>query len=59
MKLKHLFLLFAVGSLFSFVLVTTSSEKKVKESKVTIENIKLDKEPMQPFAMTDRNQFNY
>ncbi|MFZ1808790.1 MAG: hypothetical protein WAU36_16285 [Cyclobacteriaceae bacterium] len=58
MKLKFLFLLLTIASLFSFVLATNTSQEKVKESKVTIENLQLEKEPMQPFAMTDRNQFD-
>ncbi|HNP08652.1 MAG TPA: hypothetical protein PKN99_13550 [Cyclobacteriaceae bacterium] len=58
MKLKLLFLLLAIASLFSFVLATNISNEKVKASKVTIENLHLEREPMQPFAMTDRNQFD-
>ncbi|MEZ4946252.1 MAG: hypothetical protein R2804_12030 [Cyclobacteriaceae bacterium] len=58
MKLKFLFLLLAIGSLFSFVLATNTSSKKVKEPKAAIENPGLNKKPMQPFALTDRNQFD-
>jgi len=58
MKLKFLFLLLAIASLFSFVFGTNTSVEKVKESKVSIESLQLDKEPMQPFVLMDRNQFD-
>jgi hypothetical protein len=58
MKLKILFLLLAIASLFSFVLGTNTSNGKMKKSKSALENLQLEKEPMQPFALTDRNQFD-
>ncbi|HRK53247.1 MAG TPA: hypothetical protein PK185_04985 [Cyclobacteriaceae bacterium] len=58
MKVKLLFLLLAIASLFSFVLRTNTSEVKVKKAAISNESILHEKEPMQPFAMTDRNQFD-
>ncbi len=58
MKLKLLFLLLIIASLFSFVLHTNTSKVKVKKHAVSTESLQHEKEPMQPFAMTDRNQFD-
>lgn len=58
MKIKLLFLLLVIASLFSFVLRTDRSEVKVKKHAISSESILQEKEPMQPFAMTDRNQFD-
>lgn len=58
MKIKLLFLLLVIASLFSFVLRTDTSEVKVKKHAISSESILQEKEPMQPFAMTDRNQFD-
>lgn len=58
MKLKLLFLLLIIASLFSFVLHTNASKVEVKKHVVSTESPKHEKEPMQPFAMTDRNQFD-
>ncbi len=58
MKIKLLFLLLVIASLFSFVLHTNDSKVEQKQHASSIEDMKGEKEPMQPFAMTDRNQFD-
>lgn len=59
MKLRYLFLILIVVSLFSFAFVVqdSNSENKI-ETPTSNENLSIEKEPMQPFTMIDRNQFD-
>lgn len=58
MKSKVIIFLFAIVSLFAFVLPSSDSTVVEKE-KVTIkEQVSHEKEPMKPFAMVDKDQFN-
>lgn len=58
MKVKLLFLLIIIATLFSFVLPAKVTKTENKKHTSTLDHIKGDKEPMQPFVMTDRNQFD-
>lgn len=58
MKVKLLFLLIIIASLFSFVLPTKVTKIENKMNKSTIDHITGEKELMQPFVMADRNQFD-
>ena len=57
MKAKVIIFLFAVVSLFAFVLPRDSTS--VNQEKLTPkEKVNTEKEPMKPFAMVDKDQFN-
>lgn len=58
MKTKLLFLLLLIASLFSFVLHTGTPKVDAKKHAVSTQSLQDEKAPMQPFAMTDINQFD-
>lgn len=58
MKVKVVIILLTVVSLFAFV-VPASDSTAVNQEKVTPqEKVNTEKEPMKPFAMVDKDQFN-
>lgn len=58
MKVKILLSLLVIVMLFSFVLPTNDSTPVNQEKATQQERVNVEKEPMQPFAMTDENQFD-
>lgn len=58
MKVKVIILLFAIVTLFSFVLPSNDSLVINQEKAPQIEKVSTEKEPMKPFAMADKNQFD-
>ncbi len=58
MKVKVIIFLFAVVSLFAFVLPSGDSTSVSQEKATPKEKVGTEKEPMKPFAMVDKDQFN-
>lgn len=58
MKVKVIIFLFAIVSLFAFVLPSNDSTVVDKEKVTPKEKVNAEKEPMKPFAMIDKNQFD-
>ena len=58
MKLKVIIFLLAIVSLFAFVIPTSDSTAVIQEKVTTQEKVNTEKEPMKPFAMVDKDQFN-
>lgn len=58
MKVKVIISLLAVVSLFAFVLPAHDSPVVSQEKVTPKEKVNTEKEPMKPFAMVDKDQFN-